>query len=425
VRSALTKLQYGAVILISICIFAAPALSAESAKPPLTFLHYWSGGLSGGIKEMGNAFNRTAPKHPVEIKEFDHEAFKVSIGPMLANGTPPDMFSYWAGAKVKALVAGNYLASIDEAWGKAELDKVFPRSVSQACTYYGQKYALPLTQHYVTFFYNKHIFDKHGILPPKNWEQFIAACDRLKQAGVTPIALGSQKRWPAQFWFDYLLLRTAGPKFRQSLMHGTASYLAPEVKRVFALWQSLFDANYFNPAPNQIGWEEATELVHSGKAAMTLMGTWAIGLLDGQLGWKQESDYDFFRFPIMEANIPMTALGPIDVLVVSREGRPADVNAVLTYFSDPGPQMEMSKGSGALSPSRAIPPQFYTKLQRRILETIRRTPYWAFNYDLATPPQVAEWGLDLFQSFVDTPKGYERQLIEMNEQTSIFFKQAQ
>lgn len=33
--------------------------------------------------------------------------------------------------------------------------------------------------------------------------------DTLKAKGVVPIALGAKDQWPAQFWFDILLLRTA------------------------------------------------------------------------------------------------------------------------------------------------------------------------------------------------------------------------
>lgn len=387
--------------ILCLCMMPLPAFSADSDS--LTFLHYWTGALNGGIDETAEAFNRGNPEFTVRATGFDHEAFKVSINVMLAGGTPPDIFSYWAGAKVESLVNQNYLASIDQVWTQSNLNTVFPPPMAEACTYHGQRYAIPLTQHYVAFFYNKKIFTTHNITPPTNWEEFIGVCDTLKQAGVTPIALGSRERWPAQFWFDYLLLRTAGPVYRHKLMNGLASYNDPEVKKVFSLWKSLLDADYFHGSPNVLDWAEAAQVVHADKAAMTLMGTWAIGLFDNQLGWQQDIDYDFFSFPIMDPKIPLTALGPLDVLVVSREGRPADVNSVLAYFSDPGPQMEMSRGSGALAPSQTIPISFYTPLQRRIISDIRKAPHWAFNYDLATPPEVAEHGLNAFKQFIDNP----------------------
>lgn len=406
-------------------IVCFPAPSAGKEADTLIFLHYWTGALSGGISEMIETFNRNTPEITIEATGFEHESFKVGINAILSGDRPPDMFSYWAGAKVQALVDHNHLAPIDDVWQKAKLDEVFPPTVAAACTYDGHKYTLPLTQHYVAFFYNRAIFNKHKIAPPKTWDDFLQACDALKKAGVAPLALGSREKWPAQFWFDYLLLRAAGPQYRERLMKGEASYTDPEVKNVFATWKKLFDANYFNKAPNQYDWAEAAQLVHSGEAAMTLMGTWIIGLFDGKLHWKQGEDYDFFRFPVMDNTVAMTALGPIDAVVIPRKGNPAKAKQVLAFFSDPGPQMEMSRGSGALSPSRAIPPSFYTPLQGRILNTIRATPHWAFNYDLATPPAVAEIGLDGFKQFISNPGSYTDILIGIEHNSKPHFTKSE
>ena len=402
-----------------------PSGTPAEENRELIFLHYWSGVLSGGIDEMTEAYNRASPPFRVRATPFEHESFKQSIFSMLEGGSPPDMFSYWAGARTQALVDGNYLAPIDRVWSQAGLDKVFPAPVARACTCDGKKYGLPLTQHYVAFFYNKAVFEKHGLAPPSTWAQFRNVCKTLKAAGVTPVALGTRERWPAQFWFDYLLLRTAGPKYREKLMRGQASYDDPEVSKAFCQWRQLLEAGYFNATPSLLDWSDAAALVHSGKAAMTLTGTWIIGLFNASQDWKQERDYDFFRFPVMSRDVPMAALGPIDIMVIARDGHAEKASRVLAYFSDPGPQMEMSRGSGAVSPSLAIPPSFYTPMQARILKVIRKTDHWAFNYDLATPPEVAELGLEAFKLFVDQPGDLREILPRLAQQTRLAFEARQ
>jgi len=405
--------------IVLLFALAVPALSDHGGA--LVFLHYWTGPLSGGIDDMTRTFNRSHPDIKFKATGFEHESFKVGIQAMLAGETPPDMFSYWAGARVKALVDKGLLAPIDDIWASTGLDSVFPPSVSRASTYDGHKYALPVTQHYVAFFYNKQIFRKYGLEPPTDWTQFLAACKTLKENGVTPIALGSRERWPAQFWFDYLLLKTAGPSYRDRLMRGDASYTDPEVMHAFAMWRDLLRAGYFNSGPNNLDWAEAAQLVHSGQAAMTLMGTWIIGLYDGSMGWKQGEGYDFFPFPTITADVPQTCLGPIDVIVVPRRGHPHMAKPAAAYFASTDPQMEMSRGSGALAPSSKVPQSFYSPLQRRILETIRATPQWAFNYDLATPPPVAEIGLNAFRTFINTPDRFESILKECQIRTAAAF----
>lgn len=134
------------------------------------------------------------------------------------------------------------------------------RQVAAGATLYnGQRYLIPFGYHYAGMFYNTKVMADAGVTEfPKTWDEFIALCETLKAAGVTPIALGSMNRWPAQFWFDYLLLRTAGPEYRAKLMAGEASYNDPEVVRTMELWKELVDAGYFVADANAYDWTDAS-----------------------------------------------------------------------------------------------------------------------------------------------------------------------
>lgn len=415
-------------VFLLLLSLVAPSLivpdSARAGQPQkIIFLHYWTGALSGGIDQMVDTFNRDHPSYRVRATGFEHETFKVSIRAMLAAGHPPDLFSYWAGARVQAIVDAGHLSPIDDLWAQAGLDRLFSPLVAGAATYNGSKYIIPVTQHYICFFYNKSIFSRYGLQPPTTWEAFLSVCEKLvKKAGISPIALGSRERWPAQYWFDHLMLRTAAPEFRERLMNGNASYTDPAVKKTFDLWKTLLDKHYFNPTPNLYDWSEAAKMVFHGKAAMTLMGTWAIGLFDGQLGWRQESDYDFFAFPLIDPAIPTVSMGPLDAIVLPAEGNLKAARKTLRYFTDEAPQKAMSKGSGALSPSQQVPPEFYTPLQRRIRKAIADSALWVTPYDLATPPAAAESGLNLFSRFLDNPEQVSGLLKATEKEMESLFK---
>ena len=63
----------------------------------------------------------------------------------------------------------------------------------------------------VGFWYNKDQFDKAGITaPPATWDEFLADVAELKDAGITPIALGGKDKWPGMFWWAYLAVRNCG-----------------------------------------------------------------------------------------------------------------------------------------------------------------------------------------------------------------------
>jgi multiple sugar transport system substrate-binding protein/raffinose/stachyose/melibiose transport system substrate-binding protein len=397
------------LVLLVLCLIPAWVFAAEE----VTFMHYFSGTLAGGVDDLVSTFNAENPQYNLKDTPLDHEAFKTSIRVMLSGGNPPDLFSYWAGARIQFIVDADRLEPIDDVFEKNDLDSLFSEAVINGCTYDdGKKYSLPLTVHYAAFFYNKAVFEKAGVTPPKTWEEFLTVCEKLKAAGVVPIALGSRERWPAQFWLDYPLLRTAGPEYRAKLMAGEASYTDPEVVKAFELWKNLLDKGYFNENPNAYVWDEASVMVGTGEAAMTLMGTWFMQL-DEQIGWKAGEDYDFFPFPVVDAGVADCAVGPMDAVVLAKEAAAKEAaKVVLAKLAEVGPQTAFNIGTGALAPNKNVPDTTYNALQLKVKALLATIPNWAFNYDLATPPPVADVGLDAFAKFVDSPGDYMKILEE-------------
>ena len=381
-------------------LFAAGQRVQEDQR--VTFFHYFSGTLAGGIEELVSEFNKDNPGYNLTHTPLDHEAFKTSIRVMLSGGNPPDLFSYWAGAQVQFLVDADRLEPIDDVYAEFQLDTLFSDAVLQGTEYDGKKYFLPLTQHFAAFFYNKEVFEKAGVSPPSTWDEFLDVCEKLKKSGVNPIALGSRERWPAQFWLDYPLLRTAGPEYRAELMAGTASYTDPEVVKAFEMWKLLVDKGYFAPNANAYDWAEAAAMVGTGDSAMTLMGTWFMQP-DDEIGWTPGVDYDFFPFPEVDPSVPKVAVGPIDGVVLAKDSKIKDVaKKVLAELAAVGPQTTFNKGSGALAPNNQVSDDVYNVIQLKVQEYLQGIPNWAFNYDLATPPPIADVGLNAFARFMDT-----------------------
>ncbi len=396
------SLLFGRVACLFLaCILALGTISFGRADHAIVLVHYFTGPLAGGLGEMLDVYNAGHPEAPVVVQGMEHESFKSAIRGMLLKGHgSPTLFSYWAGERTQAMVAAGHLAPLDAVWKRAGLDSVYSPAVSRACTYGGKKYGVPVTQHVVEFFYNRAVFDKVGVRPPATWEGFLAVCERLKKEGIAPLALGNKEGWPAQFWFDFLLLRTAGPAYRARLMQGKAAYDDPEVVRVFSLWQELLDKGYFSPSIESADWAGAAAEVRSGRAAMTLMGTWIMGYYADTLHWREREDYDFFPFPAVDADVPQVAIGSIDTIVMTSRNALPGAEDMLAYFTRKDLQEVMSAGSGAIAPSLEVPLSFYSPMKRAIAVQLREAPEWCSGYDLSVPPPVAEVGLGLFEAFL-------------------------
>ena len=407
----------GALAGLASAFMLSTALGAGTAlaEGEVTISHYFSGELGrAGLERIFANFNEATG---IEVKDspIGHEDFKAGILVRAAGNNLPDVFSYWAGARTQFVVDAGSLGPIDDMWAANGLDDVVAKSVADGATMYnGQRYLVPFGYHYAGMFYNAKVMADAGVSEfPTTWDGFLALCADLKAQGITPIALGSMNRWPAQFWFDYLLLRTAGPDYRARLMAGEAAYTDDEVKRAMGLWQDLADAGYFAPNANADTWTDASDRVARGDAAMTLMGTWITGYWNGN-GLMAGEDYDFFEFPAIDEGVPNAVVGPVDGLLISANApNRANAEALLSFLvSDTAAQATWAQAQGALSPNTMVDELIYTPVMKRALAAVANADTFAFNYDLATTPPAAELGLDMFARFMDDPSGYEAYLAD-------------
>ncbi len=405
---------------------AFAATTASGQEKEVSISHYFTGEL--GLKAFNEQVAKFEQQSGIKLKNspVGHEDFKTDILVRAAGNSLPDVFSYWAGARVQFIVDSGSLHPIDAMWDRKGLDRVVAKSVADSATLYGGKrYLVPFNYHYAGMFYSKKAFADAGIdRLPETWDELLEACAKLKASGIIPIALGSKNRWPAQFWFDYLLLRTAGPAYRARLMEGSASYDDAEVKRAMALWKSLIDQDYFAPNANADSWTDASDKVARGDAAMTLMGTWITGYWNG-IGLAPGEDYDFFPFPAIEPGVPNAVVGPVDGLVISANARNvAGAEEFLAFMmSDPGIQAQWTGTFGALSANVNVDPASYNQVMRNAFATVAAAETFAFNYDLATPPPVAEVGLSMFARFMDDPSQVDSILAQVATDAASAFRE--
>ncbi len=151
------------LVLLLLVGLVVPAL-AQGEETFVTVMHYFTGEL--GRAALNDIF--TAFQEESGLTVFDnpigHEDFKTTILVMAAGGDLPDMFSYWAGARVQFVVDSGALAPIDDMWDANNLSDVVPASIAEGATIYnGQRYLIPFGYHYVGMFYNPTVMAQAGV----------------------------------------------------------------------------------------------------------------------------------------------------------------------------------------------------------------------------------------------------------------------
>ncbi len=269
----------------------------------LEIFHWWT---APGEREAADAmFAALKAAYPdIEVVENPVAggggvSHRVVLQGRIAAGIPPDTFQTLGGAELKQYVDGGVLQPLDDLWKELNYYDVVPGPLAKAVSVNGRPYVVPLNMHIQNIlYYNKKLFDELQIAPPTTFEELIAACDKIKTAEPDMIcfAVGSKEKWEAAFVFDSIYLEEAGPENYVKLYKGELDVVNDSAyRRSLEKLEQLIP--YINTDHASLTWDQAVGLVGSEKAAMTLMGTWAIGALTKGSGWEPGVDFGAVTFP--------------------------------------------------------------------------------------------------------------------------------
>jgi ABC-type glycerol-3-phosphate transport system substrate-binding protein len=151
-------------------------------------------------------------------------------------------------------------------------------------------------------YYNLPLFEELAIEPPATFEDLLAACETIEAAkpDMVCLGLGSSEKWGDAFVFDSIYLQEAGPEAYVALHKGEIDVANDAAYRT-ALEKFAMLADHINVDHSILTWDQAVGLVGSGTAAMTIMGTWAIGAFTKGSGWNPGEDFGAVTFPQTEA----------------------------------------------------------------------------------------------------------------------------
>jgi multiple sugar transport system substrate-binding protein/raffinose/stachyose/melibiose transport system substrate-binding protein len=345
-------------------------------------------------------FNEENPNNPVQLSSVNHEDYKQAIRAYLVADPAPDVMTWFAGNRARFFIDKGLILDISDLWEEQGWNEQFPKGFRAMSEVDGKAYFVPLEWYWWAVFYRTSIFEEHGITPPETWDEMLAACDTLSDAGIIPIAIGTKYRWTAAAWFDYINMRLNGPEFHLNLMLGKESYDDPRVKNVFVKWRELFDHNCFIEDAAAYTWQEGLVPFNQGEAAMYLMGVF----INDEAAEEIRDDIDFFRFPIIDPAMPIGEDAPTDGYFMS-------VNALnveggkefLAFLGSAEAQTLVVTELGRMAVNPDVDPALFTPMQQKGLEMINGADLVVQFYDRDTTPEMADVGMNAMMAFWDDP----------------------
>lgn len=144
----------------------------------------------------------------------------------------------------------------------------------------GGYYALPYSRNYIGVYYNKKTFEDNGLEIPTTWEEFTAVCDKLKEAGITPVGMHGKDPARVGHLFQAATVAWApdGVETIGKVVSGEAKIEGDEeFKNVFEKMNTLL--SYANEDALALSDTTCYENFVNGEYAMTITGSYARGTI--------------------------------------------------------------------------------------------------------------------------------------------------
>lgn len=185
----------------------------------------------------------------------------------------------------------------------------------------GKIYASSSEGSLVGYFYNKELFEKAGIAEPaKTWDEFWEQCDKLKAAGITPLALDTaDSAWVTSLWAGAMIATSGDEGYEFMKQMNPIDYNNQPTIDAFTNVQKMLQEYTTLDA---IGgkYEHAANNFLSGQAAMIANGPWMIGDFSDET--KTTADFaDKVGVAIFPGNFVYDA--PIQGYFVTKQDDPA------------------------------------------------------------------------------------------------------
>lgn len=306
-------------------------------------------------QNMADAYMAEHPNVTIDINVMENEAFKAAIQPAIQAGDVPDLFQSWGGGVLLDQAEAGAVQDITEEVAPI-LDTLNPGATS-LYNIDGVQYGLPFNTSMVGIWYNVDLFEEAGITaPPTTWTELLEVVQTLKDAGITPIAVGAGDKWPAHFWYSYLMVRIGGADVMNQIAADN-NFEVPAVIEAGERVAELVAMEPFQPGFLAAPWDapdgESGAMASQG-AAMDLMGQWALGAFRNQAGLADSPEeplpfrIGWFPFPEVEggAGLPTDGFGGADGFVVGADAPPETVDFLKFLVNTENQRTWALSGSG-------------------------------------------------------------------------------
>lgn len=278
------------------------------------------------------------------------DAFNQKIKLLISSGDLPDIV-FNGGNNITELAARSGKVADLTPYFEAdpEWKALFDETSLEFNTVDGKIYGVPVSKEISYIYYNKDLFAQAGIEAPEvafaDWDEFFAVCEKLKEAGITPVGMDSaDSGWLTNLWMSALIgtAGEAGNEWMNSMY--PVDFTIPEVVAAAETIQKMLQEY---TTPDAVGGKYDPMATHffNGEVAMFPNGPWMIpDFSEPQKA--PEGFYDKVGIMLMPGNGMEMVPTPGDMVGASDEAKIEAAVAFLKFETKPENQIKALEMTG-------------------------------------------------------------------------------
>ena len=270
-----------AMLLVLVLMLSLVSVAAFADKAVTLNVVTSYGGDDGNRKNFENAVKAYEESTGNKVNDgsaTSNEEWKAKVLTDFETGSEPDVLFYFTNADAEPFISAGKVVSLEEIRAEYPDYAGNMKDSMIAVAADGKQYAVPSSGYWENMFVNKKVLEDCGVAvpgPDYTWDQFLADCETIKEAGYTPIACSLVE--VPHYWFEFTVMNNGTVENHLDVPAAADDAAAAKWAAGLNDIKALYEAGYFPANTLTASDAETVELFNSGEAAFLIDGSWKVG----------------------------------------------------------------------------------------------------------------------------------------------------
>ncbi len=270
-----------AMLLVLVLMLSLVSVAAFADKAVTLNVVTSYGGDDGNRKNFENAVKAYEESTGNKVNDgsaTSNEEWKAKVLTDFETGSEPDVLFYFTNADAEPFIGAGKVVSLEEIRAEYPDYAGNMKDSMIAVAADGKQYAVPSSGYWENMFVNKKVLEDCGVAvpgPDYTWDQFLADCETIKEAGYTPIACSLVE--VPHYWFEFTVMNNGTVENHLDVPAAADDAAAAKWAAGLNDIKALYEAGFFPANTLTASDAETVELFNSGEAAFLIDGSWKVG----------------------------------------------------------------------------------------------------------------------------------------------------